>query len=79
MPEQISTREAAGTVHIVHADLLTEKQAANFLGLSPATLQAWRTTGRVRLEYRKIGRAVRYRLEDLKNFVDSSRRSTTAS
>ncbi len=57
---------------------LTEHQAAQFLGVSPATLQSWRTTGRVGLAFIKLGRAVRYRCADLEAFASAQRRTTTA-
>ena len=42
--------------------LLTEKEAAAILSLSPATLRRWRCTGEPRQpDFVKIGRAIRYR------------------
>lgn len=61
-----------------HSTLLTERQAAALLGISPATLQRWRSTGAVRLGFVKLGKAVRYRADDLRQFVEASVRSTTA-
>lgn len=58
-------------------EFLTEFEAAHYLGLSPATLQTWRCTGRVRLDFVKVGRAVRYRLKDLEAFAQANLRSTT--
>jgi hypothetical protein len=60
------------------SQLLTEQQAAAFLGIRPATLQAWRSSGRVRLDFAKLGRTVRYRQCDLDNFVQAHVRATTA-
>ena len=51
--------------------LLNEKRATEFLDLSPGTLSVWRCTRRYPLPYVKIGRAVRYRLVDLENFIAS--------
>jgi predicted DNA-binding transcriptional regulator AlpA len=50
--------------------LLTEKEAARILGLAVSTLQQRRFQGR-QPNYLKIGRAVRYRLSDLQEFMDS--------
>ncbi|MGE0311368.1 MAG: helix-turn-helix domain-containing protein [Lautropia sp.] len=50
-------------------DMLTEGQAAAYLGLSPKTLPAWRCTKRVALPYVKIGAAIRYRRADLDAFI----------
>lgn len=49
--------------------LLNEDQAANVLGVSPATLATWRCTRRYPLPWVRVGRAVRYRSEDLAAFV----------
>ncbi len=46
-----------------------EKAAAEILDVSIKTLQGWRWAGRGP-RYYKIGRLVKYRLEDLKEFVD---------
>jgi predicted DNA-binding transcriptional regulator AlpA len=46
---------------------LTENQAADFLGLSVRTLQAWRVRGGGP-RYVKIGRAVRYQRRELAAF-----------
>ena len=49
--------------------LVDEKVAAEILGLADGTLSVWRCTRRYRLPYTKIGRAVRYRVEDLEQFI----------
>lgn len=59
-------------------ELLDEKQAADFLKLSPGTLSVWRSTGRHRLPYIKVGHRVRYRIADLENWLDSRTRATGA-
>ena len=41
--------------------LLDDRQAAQYLGVKPTTLQVWRSTGRYPIEHLKIGRLVRYR------------------
>jgi len=55
----------------------TTKQAAEILGLKPTTLEVWRTRGDGPV-YMKIGRAVRYRREDLESFMEAARRSSTS-
>jgi excisionase family DNA binding protein len=52
--------------------LVSESEAAQYLGICVATLRAWRSTRRVKLQYFKIGRAVRYRIEDLEAFLQSA-------
>ena len=50
--------------------LVDRKTAAKYLGISPETLAVWKCTKRYNLECVKIGRAVRYRMSDLKKFVE---------
>lgn len=49
--------------------LLTPAEAASLLGTTPGVLSVWRTTKRYPLRYVKIGRSVRYRLEDVQAFI----------
>ncbi len=58
------------------ATLLTEKDAAQFLRLSPATLRNMRPKGRGPL-YIKVGSIVRYRYADLMTWIESRVRHTT--
>ena len=51
--------------------LLTPKQVAEILGVSVETLNVWRATKRYNLKYVKSGRLVRYREEDVQEFIDS--------
>lgn len=56
-----------------HPDLdsaLNENQAAEFLGVSVRTLQAWRVRGGGP-RYIKIGRAVRYQRRELLGFQEA--------
>lgn len=58
--------------------LLTTEQAAEKLTLKRQTLEAWRVRGGGP-KFLKIGRAVRYREEDLREFIlDALRESTSA-
>ncbi len=59
-------------------DLLAEKEAADFLQLSPGTLSVWRSTGRYALPFVKIGARVRYRRSDLQSWLDSRVRTNGA-
>ena len=56
---------------------LRTKEAAEYLGVSERTLEAWRTNGGGCV-YRKIGGCVRYAPEDLDAFVDAGRRTSTS-
>lgn len=50
-------------------ELLDEKQAAAMLDLSPGTLSVWRSTGRYKLPFLKVGRNVGYRRVDLEDWL----------
>lgn len=52
-------------------DLLDEKEAADFLAVTPGTLSVWRSTGRYNIPYIKVGRNVRYRRKDLESWLES--------
>jgi helix-turn-helix protein len=51
--------------------LLTEVAAAKFLNVSTRTLQSWRGKDRGPA-YIKVGRAIRYRSDDLLTYVESN-------
>jgi predicted DNA-binding transcriptional regulator AlpA len=51
--------------------LLSEKETAELLHVSPGTLSVVRCTRRWPLPYVKVGRAVRYRLSDIEAFMQS--------
>ena len=53
--------------------LLTQVEAAAFLGIAPATLSVWRCTKRYALPFVKVGRLVRYSEADLISFLESRR------
>jgi len=59
------------------AQILNEKQAATFLGLSLSTLQQRRFKGQ-QPPYFKIGKSVRYSIEDLWAFAESCRVKPTS-
>ncbi len=51
-------------------ELLTEKEAAAKLNVTPGTLSVWRSTRRYPLRYVRIGRKIRYRVQDLIDFIE---------
>jgi predicted site-specific integrase-resolvase len=62
--------------------ILDEENAGKYIGgdqspISPRTLQRWRVTGEGP-PFVKIGRAVRYREDDLEKFIAERRRSSTS-
>lgn len=57
--------------------MLSEQQAADTLCQSVRTLQKWRVTG-FGPAYFKIGRSVRYRRQELLDWIESRRRAHTS-
>ena len=57
--------------------LLSETEAASFLGIRPSTLAAWRYRGTGPV-FRKIGRLCRYLQADLETYVETQARKSTA-
>ncbi|MCR5563816.1 MAG: helix-turn-helix domain-containing protein [Desulfovibrio sp.] len=49
--------------------LITEKQASEATGINLKTLRKWRYFN-IHLPYIKIGRSVRYRLSDIRAYID---------
>lgn len=58
-------------------ELLTTEQAADFLGLSPRTLEDWRYKGGGP-RYKKVGRSVRYVKAELIEWVQEGTREHTS-
>jgi predicted DNA-binding transcriptional regulator AlpA len=52
--------------------LLSNSEAAEFLGMSPDTLPRWRWAG-IGPAYLKVGRSIKYRRADLEAFLNESR------
>ena len=57
--------------------MMTRREAAAYLGLRPATLEAWASRGSVNLPFSKLGRLVRYRKRDLDGFIEANRSTVT--
>jgi len=51
------------------SELISADDAAKFLGVSAGTLAVWRSTKRYFLPYIKVGHLVRYRQNDLSEFI----------
>ena len=58
--------------------LLTEKEAGKILGFSIRTLQKWRIEGQGPPFIRVSARAIRYRREDLDQWIESCVRTSTS-
>ena len=52
--------------------LLTRKQAAAYLQVAPRTLSNWKSNGSRYLPCIKVGSSVRYRQQDLDDFVEAN-------
>jgi excisionase family DNA binding protein len=56
--------------------LVTQQEAAEYLGIKVSTLESWRWSQRRRpLPFVKVGRLIRYRPEDLDAFIHANRTS----
>jgi hypothetical protein len=55
--------------------LLTRARTSEFLGLKPGTLANWACKGEFDLPIVKIGKAVRYRVDDVRGFIERNRQS----
>jgi hypothetical protein len=53
------------------SDLLSRREAAEYLGVSEQTLAIWRCSGRYQLPVIKVGRLAKYRRRDLESFLAS--------
>lgn len=53
------------------SNLLTRVEAAEYLGVTSQTLAVWACTQRYSLPFVKIGRLVKYRLDDLNQFIEN--------
>jgi predicted DNA-binding transcriptional regulator AlpA len=51
--------------------LLDNREAAEFLGVSPTTLITWRCVKRYDLPYIRVGRKIFYCVEDLLRWLES--------
>lgn len=57
--------------------LIPTPQAAEYLGIKSNTLEVWRTQG-TGPTYKKIGRLVRYSVNDLDSYLEAQSRSSTS-
>ena len=52
-------------------EILGNTDAAEYIGVTPRTLEVWRCTKRYQIPFIKVGRLVKYRKSALDNFLDS--------
>lgn len=53
------------------SNLLDTRPAADYLGVTPRTLEVWRCVKRHAIPYIKVGRLVKYRQSDLDAWLES--------
>lgn len=77
--KQTLQKTNASNVCRTESDLLTPKQAAKYLGIAETTLACWRNRKHPNLVYYKVGeKSVRYRMEDLNEFLSAARIDSAA-
>lgn len=59
------------TVITTRQELLTRQEAAEYLGVQPQTLAVWACTKRYAIPFIRVGHSVRYRLQDLNDWLAS--------
>lgn len=79
----MSSKISSNTPNIVNTSatdpLLSDIEAAALLNLSDNTLAVWRSTKREGPPYIKLGRAVRYQLSALSQYIESCKVSSGGS
>lgn len=58
-------------------NLLTTKQASEYLGITVGSLAVWRTTKRYNIPYIKVGALIKYKKSDLDQWLESRRYENT--
>lgn len=69
--EVVQSTQIPAIVSRFQSDLLTRREAAAYLGVTPETLAVWASTRRYALRFVKIGRLAKYRKSDLDAFINS--------
>lgn len=63
------TQETPYGAAYVRSELLNRREAAAYLGVAEQTLAVWKCTKRYNLPYVKVGKLVKYRKQDLDEFI----------
>ena len=74
----MTTETSFPTASRFESNMLTSEQAAKYLGINPGTLAVWRSVKRYEIPYYKVGKSVRYRMEDLNKFLSAGRVDNSA-
>jgi predicted DNA-binding transcriptional regulator AlpA len=62
---------------MIPSRLIDEHEAAGILNAKVSTLRAWRVRGSP-IPYRKIGRSVRYDINDINSYIESRKTTHTS-
>jgi excisionase family DNA binding protein len=73
-PQSLSIRDHRPEIR--ERDLFTEKEACEYLGVSPVTL--WRERKNLRISFSRIGGQIRYQRSDIQEYLDRNRQSAVA-
>lgn len=68
--EQTFKEQIEALIHKRQQKLLSRKEAAEMLGITPETLAAWKCLQRYDLPVVMVGRCPRYRLSDIESFIE---------
>lgn len=66
-----TTTPALTAILKTQRNLFDTEQAADYLGVTPRTLEVWRCVKRHAIPYIKVGRLVKYRQADLDAWLES--------
>ena len=64
-------KNVSETCNVMPSGLMTPRDAAVYIGVKINTLAVWRMTNKYGLRYLKLGKAIRYRKEDLDEWLAS--------
>ena len=65
------------TTHLNTSPLLTPGEAAEILGVKVDTLTVWRSTKRYPLPFVRVGRSIKYNVEDVLSFIEARTEGAT--
>jgi len=68
----LGVTEDSGNIAGSNDYLLDRKGAAKFLGVKEHTLAVWSMSNKYHLPYVKVGRLVKYRMSDLRDFLEQN-------
>ena len=79
----LPSQQAASVASVKKVDparpLLSPEEVQQLLNVPVSTLAVWRSTGRVHLPFVKVGRHVRYRIEDIELYLGGHREQVAVS